>query len=47
MNDLIFELADIAILVTLWLSLGGELAVIAYLCYALGGLAVEYHTSKT
>lgn len=41
MNDLIFELGDIGILLALWLTLGGELAVIAYLIYAATGLALE------
>lgn len=36
--DTLYELGDIAILVVLWLSLGGELAVLAYLCYAVTGL---------
>lgn len=41
MTDILFELGDIAILIALWLILGGDLAVVAFVAYAAAGLGLD------
>lgn len=40
--DILFEIGDLAILIALWLALGGELGIIAYGFYMAAGLALDY-----
>jgi len=47
MTNLLFELGDVAILIALWITLGGELAVIAYVTYALAGITLGAISKKT
>lgn len=42
MIDTLFEIGDIVILLVLWLTLGGDLAVLAFACYALTGIGLDF-----
>lgn len=42
MTDILFELGDLAILIALWLILGGDLAVMAFVAYAAAGLGLDF-----
>lgn len=42
MTEILFEIGDIVILLVLWLVLGGDLAVMAFIAYAAAGLGIDF-----
>lgn len=44
--DILFDIGDIVILLVLYIAMGGELAVMAYITYAIVGVVLGFITDR-